>query len=74
MPRNMVIWVRILFLFLTYAHIIGYYNPSVIISDLVSHITYVVVLILCKCGMAYILKSNPKNLCQISADRKSPKK
>ena len=67
--------------------IIGRYNPLVRIIELVSHITYVVCVILYKYGGIYVIKStlndrffeklfmkNSQSFCQKSADRKSPKK
>ena len=75
---------------ITYTYIIGHYNSSVRIIDLVSHTTYVVYVNFFISGGTYNLKSTPNDrlfeklfmtilftfrvFCQKSAERKSPKK
>ena len=59
---NFAIQSEIVRILKTYTYIIGHYNPSVRIIDLVSHTTYVVcVLILYINGGTYSLKSTPND-------------
>ena len=78
------------FIFIIYMYIIGHYNPSVSIIDLVSHITYVVCVNIINEWRVLKLKADSErqifwetfhgnfiysqSFCQKTIERKSPKK
>ena len=55
-------------------YIIGYYNPSVRIINLVSHTTYLVFVNFIHKWRDLQFKVDSQSFCQKSAERKSPKK